>query len=132
MAIKHAKTLKTSRPSARTRAAVVAAAPVAPMDIITRDPEGRTPLHLAAFFGYVSTVLKMIEQQADVNARDNCERTPGHWSAYKGHLEIVKMLVESGADVNARDAEGRTLLRMAVIGRQTAVEGLLRVHGAVL
>ena len=106
--------------------------PTPEMDITTRDAEGRTPLHLAAFFGYSVTVRKMLLQQADVNARDAQERTPGHWSAFKGHLDVVKALVEFGADVNARDREGRTLLRMAVIGRQSATEALLCAHGAVL
>jgi ankyrin repeat protein len=77
-------------------------------------------------------VRNMLQQQADVDARDNNQRTPGHWCAFKGHLEVIKMLVEFGADINARDTEGRTLLRMAVIGRQSAIEALLRVHGAVL
>ena len=77
-------------------------------------------------------VRKMLLQLADVDARDNAQRTPGHWSAYKGHLEVIKMLVESGADLNARDTEGRTMLRMAVIGRQAITEEFLRGHGAVL
>ncbi len=106
--------------------------PTPPLDITTRDFKGRTPLHLAAFFGYDITVRRMLGQQADVNARDNEQRTPGHWCAYKGHLEVITMLLASGADVNARDNEGRTLLRMALIGRQSAVEAFLLGHGALL
>jgi ankyrin repeat protein len=102
------------------------------LDITTCDAEGRTPLHLAAFRGYAVTVRKMLLQHADANARDHTQRTPGHWSSFKGYLDIVTMLVASGADVNARDSEGRTLLRMAVIGRQTAVESFLNQHGATL
>jgi len=116
----------------KTRVAKVLPSPGAPLDITSRDPEGRSPLHLAAFYGYPIMVRKMLQQQADVNARDNCQRTPGHWSAYKGHLEVVQMLMEFGADINARDNDGRTLLRMAVIGRQSVIEEFLRVHGAVL
>ncbi|MHB0938559.1 MAG: ankyrin repeat domain-containing protein [Armatimonadota bacterium] len=115
-----------------TRVKITPPVPGAPLDITTRDAEGRTPLHLAAFFGYAETVHKMLLQLADVNARDDGERTPGHWPAYKGHLEVMTLLLESGADVNARDTGGRTLLRMAMIGRKPAMEELLRVHGAVL
>ena len=136
METKRTKATKAGGTSAKTIAsrarAKVEAEPAAPMDITTRDPEGRTPLHLAAFFGYSATVHKLLEQQADFNARDNSQRTPGHWSAYKGHMEVIKMLMEFGADINARDTEGRTMLRMAVIGRQTAIEALLRGHGAIL
>jgi ankyrin repeat protein len=133
MATKHAKSTKASGPRAtKARAQKVQAVPGEPLDITTRDLDGRTPLHLAAFYGYVTTVSKMLLQQADVNARDNAQRTPGHWSAFKGHLEVIKMLMASGVDLNARDTEGRTMLRMALIGQQPATEALLRVHGAVL
>ena len=137
METKRARSTKAGGANAKTGATRASAPkvqsePTAPLDTTTRDPEGRTPLHLAAFFGYASTVHKLLEQQADFNARDNSQRTPGHWSAYKGHLEVVKMLMEFGADINARDTEGRTLLRMAIIGRQIAIQELLRGHGAIL
>jgi len=106
--------------------------PTAPLDVLTRDAEGRTPLHLAAFYGYTATARKMLQQEAEVDARDDQQRTPGHWSAFKGHLDMMKLLVEFGADVNARDAAGRTLLRMAIIGQQSAVEDLLRKRGGVI
>lgn len=125
MVKKRAKATKASTTQQQTTAVEL-------LDITTRDPEGRTPLHLAAFFGYAITVRKMLQQLADVNARDDGERTPGHWPAYKGHMDVIKMLMDSGADVNARDSGGRTLLRMAIIGRQVVMEEWLRVHGAVL
>ncbi len=103
--------------------------PAAPVDVTTRDADGRTPLHWAAFYGYTTTVRTMLQQQADVNARDNQQRTPGHWASFKGYMAIVKMLVAAGADVNARDEAGRTMVAMAQIGRQTEVETYLRENG---
>jgi len=137
METKRAKATKAGgaqKESGKTRARTVPvrSATTAPLDTTSRDPEGRTPLHLAAFYGYSSTVSRLLAQNADINARDNSQRTPGHWSAYKGHMEVMKLLMESGADLNARDTEGRTLLRMAVIGRQIAIQEMLRGHGAIL
>lgn len=119
----------TRRAKAKTPQAVPAAPALAPLDVTTRDAEGRTPLHWAAFYGYATTVRQMLQQQAEVEARDHQQRTPGHWSAFKGHLAVVKALVEFGADVNARDAEGRTWLKMAMIGQKPEVEQYLRSHG---
>jgi len=124
--------VKQRAKSTRARVAQPKPAPVISLDVTTRDTEGRTPLHLAAFFGYAITVRKMLTQHADVEALDNCQRTPGHWPAFKGHMDVIKMLVEFSANLNARDTEGRTLLRMAIIGRQPAMEAYLRVHGAIL
>ena len=104
----------------------------AQLDITTRDADGRTPLHTAAFHGYIATVRQMLKQEAEVDARDVQQRTPGHWSAFKGHLAVIKALMESGADINARDAQGRTWLKMAVIGQQADMERYLREHGAEL
>jgi ankyrin repeat protein len=133
MAVKHTKQTKARIAQLKsTISGQSKSAPVAPLDVTTRDPEGRTPLHLAAFFGYHVMVRNMLQQQAEVDARDNAQRTPAHWSAFKGHLEVMKALVEFGADVNARDGEGRTLLRMAIIGHQPVIEEMLRVRGAVL
>jgi ankyrin repeat protein len=117
------------RTTAKTKT-VAAPEPAAPVDVSTRDADGRTPLHWAAFYGYTSTVRTMLQQQdADANARDNQQRTPGHWAAFKGYLPVVKLLVANGADVNARDEAGRTLLAMAQIGRQPDVETYIRDNG---
>jgi len=128
---------KATRRKTTTKARTVttvqeASQPVAELDITTRDPEGRTPLHLAAWYGYTTTVRRMLLQHAEVDARDEKERTPAHWSAFKGYLEVIKLLVENGADVNARDAGGRTVLQMALIGKQEAVEAFIRSHGGTI
>jgi len=115
-----------------TKATLPASSGKEPVDVTARDAEGRTPLHEAAFHGYIATVRQLLEQQAEVNARDDKQRTPGHWCAFKGHLNVVKALIDGGADINARDAEGRTWLKMAIIGQKTDVEKYLREQGGEL
>ncbi|HEX2949134.1 MAG TPA: ankyrin repeat domain-containing protein [Armatimonadota bacterium] len=133
MATQRAKATKTNgQKTSRAHTSAVPFIPMAQLDVTTQDAEGRTPLHLAAFYGYANTVDSMLHQHADANARDNHQRTPGHWAAFKGHLAVVKLLLEFNADINARDDEGRTMLRMALAGRQEDVETLLREHGAEL
>lgn len=101
------------------------------LDILTRDPEGRTPLHLAAWYGYGTVVRRMIAQEADLNARDELGRTPGHWASFRGYLDVIKQLIAAGSDINARDTHGRTWLSMAIIGKQQATEAYLRANGGV-
>jgi hypothetical protein len=121
---------KPRRSAAKTPAAETAAKPMAPLDVTTRDAEGKTPLHWAAFYGYTATVRQMLQQGAEVDARDEQGRTPAHWCAFKGHLSTIKALTDAGADLNARDNEGRTVLKMAVIGKKDDVEAYLRGRGA--
>ncbi|MHB0938778.1 MAG: ankyrin repeat domain-containing protein [Armatimonadota bacterium] len=115
--------------SRSTKTIPLAVSSKAPVDVTARDAEGRTPLHEAAFHGYIATVRQLLQQQAEVNARDDQQRTPGHWCAFKGHLHVVKALVDGGADINARDAQGRTWLKMAIIGQKSDVEKYLREQG---
>ncbi len=122
-----------SNPAAKTsRSKQAAPPPSQPLDITTRDAEGRTPLHQAAWYGYTTVVQRMLAQEAEVNARDEQQRTAGHWASFRGYLDVIKALVNAGADINARDAQGRTWLAMAVVGKQTAVEAFLRAHDGTL
>jgi ankyrin repeat protein len=64
------------------------------------DGEGRTPLHIAA------------------------------WYAASSYPKIVGLLISNGADINAKDNNGKTALSYAMEGSHTEIVELLRKHGA--
>lgn len=77
--------------------------PDAPM---SRDEQGRTPLHIAAASGNLAIAALIISYQADVNAVDNEGSTPLHLASRARSAEIQELLVNSGADRLARDKAG--------------------------
>jgi cytohesin len=75
-----------------------------------RDKDQRTPLHLAARFGFGDVVRWLLAHGADINATaSNCS-TPLHFAH---DPEMVKLLLEHKAAVNAKDSSGRTALEEA-------------------
>jgi uncharacterized membrane protein len=94
------------------------------------DNRGWTPLHYAAFAGYVNIAALLIGWRANVNARDKDGITPLHVAAARGHSGVVELLVKSGADVNARSYSGRTPLHVAAGNGHVEVVRLLLESGA--
>lgn len=80
-----------------------------------QDVGGSTPLHLAADGGHLSTVLLLLERNADPEVRTFAEqRTALHLAAEAGHSEVVRELLNHGSDVSALDYEFQTPLHLAV------------------
>ncbi len=68
------------------------------------DPDGRTPLHLAAEKqGLPENVTILLNAGVKVDARDESGRTPLHAAARNGTLASVKVLLQAGAALDARD-----------------------------
>ena len=63
----------------------------------TRDGAGRTPLHLAAANGHVTTVETLLHNNADPNVRDAEGRTPMALAEAAGHRAVVDRLRAAGA-----------------------------------
>jgi O-glycosyl hydrolase/ankyrin repeat protein len=99
-------------------------------NVNSTNPEGMTPLHLAAAntflkFGSVATLQSdkinaLINAGANVNAKDSNGRTPLIWAAMQGAIRglsedtgIVQTLLNRGADPSVKDNGGKTALDWA-------------------
>ena len=124
-------------------------------DVHAMNPDGWTPLQLAAYEAYrdyaeKNVIIKLlIAQGADVNAKTEEGDTPLHFAAegksfiHSINENIVEQFIDAGADVNAKDDEGKTPLDRAIASdaRKNAkrdkvnagdsqLADLLRKHGA--
>ncbi|KAI9761696.1 MAG: hypothetical protein M1840_001727 [Geoglossum simile] len=78
-----------------------------------KDSNGRTPLHIAAYYGRDAAANTLLSQGAYRDARNLSEQTPLHDAASKGHGSIATLLATRGANIEAIDTEGRTPLYIA-------------------
>ncbi|KAH8369414.1 hypothetical protein KR009_010310, partial [Drosophila setifemur] len=74
---------------------------------------GRTPLHLAFYYGHLPSARILLNKKAHLEARDSNGMTPAHCAVDANQLAMVKFALESGANVEATDACGWTLLMRA-------------------
>jgi ankyrin repeat protein len=103
-----------------------------PILLAATGPDGFTPLHLAAYFGWDDTVQLLLVRGANVRAvAQNALRVqPLHSALAGGHVGVAELLVEAGADVNARQGGGWTPLHAAVRNRSEEAVHLLVTSGA--
>lgn len=106
----------TPRESAKSEKAVPGAATQ-----VTTVPE-KKPLKpvegtffAAAANDQLATVMKMLNENQDINARDPDGMTALSWAAIRGRSAIVKYLLEHNADPNIADNKGLTPLHKACL-----------------
>lgn len=74
-------------------------------DIVYKNENKLTCLHLAVQIGSADIVKALIEKGADVNAITDRGVTPLHLAIVKKQPEeIIKVLIENGADYNVKEA----------------------------
>ncbi|ALC45989.1 CG9766, partial [Drosophila busckii] len=74
---------------------------------------GRTPLHLAFYYGHLPSARILLNKKAKLEATDCNGMTPAHFAVDANQLEMLKFALEAGANVEATDACGWTLLMRA-------------------
>ena len=65
--------------------------------ICTKDDEGMSLLHWAAWGGHVTTMRLLIRRGCDVDAVDGRGLTPLHWAAALGQTKTVRELIRNNA-----------------------------------
>lgn len=96
------------------------------------SPDGFTMLHMAAYFGHVTTATLLLDSGADVAAvsQDDAEGTPLHAAVAARHHAMAWLLLARGAPVNAQQGGGFTPLHVAARFGDHAIVQLLIVNGA--
>jgi ankyrin repeat protein len=82
-------------------------------DVNTADFTGATPLYIAAQWGLLGIVKKLLAHNAIVNAEKSKGYTPLSIAVTEGYLDIVKELLDHGADINPKCPDDDTLLHIA-------------------
>ncbi|PNH11433.1 Serine/threonine-protein kinase TNNI3K [Tetrabaena socialis] len=67
------------------------------VDVNQVEAAGNTPLHSAAFEGWVDGVQLLLRLGAKVNASNNAGDRPYHWASNMGHEEVCSLLEKHGA-----------------------------------
>jgi hypothetical protein len=98
--------------------------------VSSKDNDGATPLHTAAYAGQLKIVETLVSCGASVNATTADGVSPLHWAAAMGYVDVCKFLLLKGADIHAVDRLDRLpIVYAAHFGRKEVVD-LLRSNGS--
>lgn len=94
--------------------------------LIEKDPQGRTPLHVATIRGHEQAVELMLKRGAEIEARTKDKETALILAARKGHQKTLQLLLTHRADINAVNYYKRTALMLAAVnGQKESVQALI-------
>lgn len=96
-------------------------------NVNSKDEDGETALHCAAYFGFEDIITLLISRGANVNAKNNEGKTPLFKATFHS---VIELLLEAGADINSEDIYGKTALHFAVYRGNKVLVQLLISCGA--
>lgn len=70
-----------------------------------KNPDGNTPLHMAAIRGRSQALLFLLNAGADKSTTNNSGDTPLHYAVKAGHVDCVKVLIALGASLDEKCLE---------------------------
>jgi ankyrin repeat protein len=96
------------------------------------NPEGFTPLGLAAFFGHADAVRVLLDHGATVDQVDRSRfaNTALDAAVAANHADVARILLAAGASANVRDAVRATPLHKAAQNGNPEVVRMLLERGA--
>jgi len=95
-----------------------------------KNPNGKTPLHMAAKEGKINAVKFLIDLNADVNVLDNESCTPLFEAVIGGYYEVVQILINNKADVNIPNSKNCTPLHEAMAKQSGDIVQLLLTNNS--
>ncbi|XP_067661962.1 ankyrin repeat domain-containing protein 50-like [Haliotis asinina] len=103
------------------------------VDVDSRGPWKKTPVMLAALYGYKEVVELLVEKGANLSLVNDRGRNILHVACLKGRLEVLKYTLSlSTVDINSRDVRQKTPVMTAAESGQKEVVELLVERGANL
>ena len=100
------------------------------VNILTRNSDKLTPLHVAANLGQRVVVETLLIAGANIEASTSSGLTPVRLASFMNHADVVEFLLKKGALPNACDKDGVTSLHVAVHRGNGRVVEVLLEHGA--
>lgn len=98
--------------------------------VAAAEPDGSTPLHIAAWKDNLEIASLLMEAGANVEAKTRYDVTPLSLACTNGSATMIERLLNAGADPNSTSEEGQTALMTASLsGNKDAVK-LLLTRGA--
>lgn len=83
------------------------------IDINHKNNQGKTALHVAAFYGSAVAVECLLRHGAQIDIQDRWECPPLHWALWSKCLDTITALLNGQANVNIKNAAGETALHIA-------------------
>ncbi|MDG2404000.1 MAG: ankyrin repeat domain-containing protein, partial [Paracoccaceae bacterium] len=83
-------------------------------DVMARDEDGDTPLHIAVIEGNQEYMEVLLASGADVMAQNENGNTPLHLAAWRDRPENIQALLAAGADATVKNNYGETPLDYAL------------------
>ena len=95
-------------------------------DVNEVEAAGNTPLHCAAYEGWLEGVELLLSLGAKVNASNNAGDRPWHWARNMGHTEVIAYLEKVGRQAACRPAHLPCLTTLTRKGHCPLPLGMLR------